>query len=29
MPTRSYVHQLFSLEQCQAYIQTLRGKIVP
>src|SRR5262245_45666607 len=26
MPTRSYVHQLFSLAQCQASIQTLRWK---
>jgi transposase len=29
MPTRSNVHQLFSLEQCQAYIQTLRWKDRP
>jgi hypothetical protein len=26
MPTRSYVHHLFSLAQCQAYIHTLRWK---
>jgi transposase-like protein len=26
MPTLSYIHQLFSLEQCQAYIHTLRWK---
>jgi hypothetical protein len=29
MPTLSYVHQLFSLEQCQAYIHTLRWKDRP
>jgi transposase-like protein len=26
MPLLSYVHQLFSAEQCQAYIHTLRWK---
>ena len=29
MPTRSYVHHLFSLAQCQAYIHTLRWKDRP
>jgi transposase len=29
MPTRSYVHHLFSLAQCQAYIHTLRRKDRP
>jgi transposase-like protein len=29
MPTLSYVHQLFSLDQCQAYIHTLRWKDRP
>src|SRR4029450_5400214 len=29
MPTLSYVHHLFSLEQCQAYIHTLRWKDRP
>ena len=24
MPTLSYIHQLFSREQCQAYLHTLR-----
>ena len=26
MPMPSYIHQLFSAEQCQAYIHTLRWK---
>src|SRR5499427_6846633 len=29
MPTLAYVHHLFSLEQCQAYIHTLRWKDRP
>jgi transposase-like protein len=29
MPMLSYVHQLFSAEQCQAYIHTLRWKDRP
>src|SRR3954471_10433963 len=29
MPTLSYVHHLFSLEQCQAYIHTLRWQDRP
>jgi transposase-like protein len=29
MPTLSYVHHLFSLEQCQAYIHILRWKDRP
>jgi transposase-like protein len=29
MPVLSYVHQLFSAEQCQAYIHTLRWKDRP
>ena len=29
MPTLSYVHHLFSLEQCQAYLHTLRWKDRP
>ncbi len=29
MPVRSYLHQLFHAEQCQAYIHTLRWKERP
>ncbi len=29
MPLLSYIHQLFSAEQCQAYIHTLRWKDRP
>jgi hypothetical protein len=29
MPLLSYVHQLFSAEQCQAYIHALRWKDRP
>jgi transposase-like protein len=29
MPMLSYIHQLFSAEQCQAYIHTLRWKDRP
>ena len=28
MPVLSYVHQLFNVDQCQAYIHTLRWAVV-
>ena len=29
MPVLSYIHQLFNVDQCQAYIHTLRWKDRP
>ena len=28
MPVLSYVHQLFNVDQCQAYINTLRWRLL-